>query len=223
MEEKISQLKEWISANTPRRFGVFIPVSGGTDSALCFWLYNQVFPERVVGVYFGDKLRSRAWFASTGTMRDMELPSGIADPEIARWAQLLDAALREHRLLVGTRNRTETLLGTYSRASRLASHLPLAGTWKSDILDLCAHIGVPQEIIDSSRDADVVCGRPEALARIPFAVADNFLKIKTGEMEEGEAPTHALPDHQRAYLEELYIKNRFKETLPFIGPTQDFS
>lgn len=215
MEEKVTLLKDWIIKNTPDRFGVLIPISGGSDSALCFWLYNQLFPERVVGVYFGKALRSRSWFESTGVVRVMVTPLDIHDPEIARFAMLLDVALAEHRLLIGTRNRTETMLGAYSRASRLASHIPLAGVWKSDILDLCAYAGVPEEIIVSSREADPVCGRPEELARIPFDAVDNFLKAKIGGLPRAD---EGLLPEQRAYLEGLYIRNRFKEEYPVVGP-----
>jgi NH3-dependent NAD+ synthetase len=216
MEEKVTALKEWIIKNTPDRFGVLIPISGGSDSALCFWLYNQLFPERVVGVYFGKALRSRSWFEATGVVRVMETPSVIHDPEIARFAVLLDVALAEHRLLVGARNRTETMLGAYSRASRLASHIPLAGVWKSDVLDLCAYIDVPEEIIASSREADPVCGRPEELARLPFAAVDNFLRAKISKTPRGD---ETLLPEQRAYLENLYTRNRFKEVFPVVGPT----
>lgn len=216
MEEKVTALKEWISNNTPSRFGVLIPVSGGSDSALCFWLYNQLFPERVVGVYFGSTLRSRSWFEKTGVVRFAELPEGIRDPEIARFAMLLDTALHEHRLLIGTRNKTETILGSYSRASRLASHLPLAGVWKSDVLDLCSYAGVPEEIILSSREADPVCGRPEELAKIPFAAVDDFLKAKLGEIPHGD---DELLSDQHTYLENLYTRNSFKGEYPTAGPT----
>jgi NH3-dependent NAD+ synthetase len=215
MEEKVTALKEWIIKNTPDRFGVLIPISGGSDSALCFWLYNQLFPERVVGVYFGKVLRSRSWFESTGVVRVMGIPEGISAPEIARFAVLLDLALAEHWLLIGTRNRTETMLGAYSRASRLASHIPLAGVWKSNILDFCTYVGVPEEIITSSREADPVCGRPEELARISFAAVDNFLRTKIGETPRGD---EMLLPEQRSYLENLYTRNSFKEAFPVTGP-----
>jgi NH3-dependent NAD+ synthetase len=215
MEERLAVLKKWISETVPPHLGVIIPVSGGTDSALTFWLYNQVFPDRTVGVFFGSKLRSRAWFESVGTIRQIELTVSPHDPETTRWLHILNTAIKESRILVGTRNKTEQYLGAYSNASRLAYHLPLVGTWKSTILDLCGHIGVPEEVICSSREADPVCGRPEALAQIPFSAVDAFLSQKIS----GLTGPLALDTNQHAYLEDLYIRNSFKKEFPVEGPT----
>lgn len=215
MEEKITALTAWIKHTVPPHLGVIIPVSGGTDSALTFWLYNQILPERTVGIFFGSNLRSREWFESVGTIRYITPQMSEYDPETTRWLHVLHTALTESRILVGTRNKTENYLGAYSNASRLAFHLPLVGTWKTTILELCAHIGVPEEVIRSSREADPVCGRPEALAQIPFAAVDAFLSQKIS----GLHGPLALDPGQHAYLEDLYTKNAFKKEFPVLGPT----
>jgi NH3-dependent NAD+ synthetase len=214
MDEKLQKLRDWVRTSLPEGRGALIPVSGGSDSALAFYLYSATLPERTVGIYFGDHLRAKTWFETTGTMRLLEKPLH-GNPEVERWATLLEASIAEHRVLIGTRNRTEDILGTYSAASRLAAHQPLAGLFKSDVLALCEYVGVPQEIIDSSKEADPECGRPEELARIPFEAADLFAKEKIGLVAPQTAP---LDDAQRAYLEALYIRNHFKKELPLLGP-----
>ena len=83
--------------------------------------------------------------------------------EAARWALMLSLSLEVRGWLVGTRNRTEEELGTFSLASRVATFLPLAGLWKSEVMAACAHVGVPGEILESSRRADPSCGRPQEM------------------------------------------------------------
>ncbi|HYD93239.1 MAG TPA: hypothetical protein VEB18_02155 [Candidatus Paceibacterota bacterium] len=214
MEEKIQRLREWIRATLPEGRGALIPVSGGTDSSLAFWLYATTVPERTLGVYFGNDLRQKEWFQSIGTFEILERPTAD-NVEIARWTTLLERSLKEHRVLIGTRNRTEDALGIYSAASRLAVHQPLIGLFKADVIALCEHIGVPEEIIASSKEADPECGRPEELARISFTAADTFAQEKLGLVPQGTA---ALDPEQREYLESLYTKNEFKKHLPLRGP-----
>lgn len=213
MDKKIKKLTQWIEENTPENLDVLIPVSGGTDSALCFYLYTRVFPQKTLGMFIGAELRCKEWFDFIGTVRSMRAPV-MKNDEVARWALLLDTAIAENRILIGCRNKTEQILGTYSNASRAAFHLPLCNTWKSEVLELCEHIGVPKEIIESSKQADPVCGRSPELAKIPFEAVDAFAKEKNGEGE-----TSALNASQRAYLEELYQYNLFKSALPQAGPS----
>lgn len=207
----MERLKQWVREHTPDGLGILIPVSGGLDSAFCFWLYNKVFPERTVGVFAGTELRAEEWFLNVGTVRKVApLTDVVGDPELMRWAQFLKMALSENRILVGSRNRTEHVLGTFSHASRVAFHLPLVGRWKSEVLELCEAAGVPEEIIASSRAADPVCGRTETFASIPFEAVDAFLQEKIGET----AAASVLTEQQRAYLEELYARHGYKRDLP---------
>jgi len=114
----------------------------------------------------------------------------------------------------GTRNKTEHILGTFSLASRLSSHLPLVGLWKSEILKLCKHVGVPEEIIASSKKADPACGRPQELVQIPLDLVDLFLQVKLGESRKD---LDALTAPQREYLEDLYARGGFKRHLPLLS------
>jgi NH3-dependent NAD+ synthetase len=125
---------------------------------------------------------------------------------------MLSEALTVRGWLVGTRNRTEEVLGTYSLASRVATYLPLAGLWKSEVMELAEAVGVPREVLDSSRRADPSCGRPQELADIPFASIDLFLQVRTG--ERPEADLAGIPTDVLAYLDMVYSRNRFKGGLP---------
>lgn len=104
------------------------------------------------------------------------------------------------------------MLGTYSLASRVATYLPLAGLWKSEVMALCEAAGVPREITDSSRRPDPDCGRPPEMAAIPFELVDRFLQVKVGERPEEDLG--AVGADQLGYLESTYRRNQFKKDLP---------
>jgi NH3-dependent NAD+ synthetase len=114
--------------------------------------------------------------------------------------------------LVGSRNRSEEVFGTYSVASRVVGCLPLAGLWKSEVMDLCHQVGVPPEVIASSRRADPNCGRPQELAEIGLELIDLYLRVQ--EKELPDAALAALTARQLQYLEHVRTQNRFKRGLP---------
>src|SRR5947209_6853620 len=134
---RLTEVIDWIRRTTDVAGGrgALVPVSGGSDSALCFWLCAQALPRgRAVAAFAGDRLRLRCreWFEGVGPVRFLAGPPADAHPEAARWASMLALSLEVRGWLVGTRNRTEDLLGTYSLASRVAIYLPMAGLWKTE-------------------------------------------------------------------------------------------
>jgi NH3-dependent NAD+ synthetase len=217
MDRRLVSLIEWIRGTTTAARGLLVPVSGGSDSALCFWLCCQARPSQVVGVHAGTNLRSREWFETCGRVDFVREPdAGPDDKDVARWATMLTLSRSRGMWLVGTRNGTEEALGTYSLASRLAGFLPLMGLWKSEILELCTAVAVPSEVTASSLRADPACGRPAELAEIPLGRIDLFLQIK-----EGAVPEHRMGELLEAevrYLERIYQGNRFKKLLPTCAP-----
>ncbi len=215
----ITKIVSWIRSYVPEEYGLLIPISGGSDSALCFWLCNQALPNKTVGVYSGTDLRERKWFESVGRVRFVEPPPASVNAEIFRWAKFLEICYQEKRILFGTRNQTEELLGTYSLASRLATVLPLNGVWKSEVLKCCELIGIPAAITDSSRRADPDCGRPQEMAEIPIEVIERFLKAKEKKGDQ-EKPVKlvGVAKEQLVYLEKIYSRNYYKLCLPDSGP-----
>lgn len=223
-DHRIDAIVAWIRQTTDvaNGRGVLVPVSGGSDSALCLWLCAQALPRgRALAAYVGgpsQALRCQAWFESLAELRILPAPAGDsgADPEMIRWAAMLHQARANRCWLAGSRTRTEDTLGTYSLASRLATYHPLAGLWKTDVMELCDLVGVPRAITDSSRQADPACGRPPEMADIPFARVDLFLQVKTGQRPPSDLA--ALDEPQRAYLESVYQRNQFKKHLPLRPP-----
>jgi NH3-dependent NAD+ synthetase len=218
MHPALASLVGWLRHTAANAHGLLVPISGGSDSALCFWLCTEAWPDRTLGVHAGPELRCRPWFESRGRVELIPPPAGTttAEQEVHRWAVMLSLGLSQLRWLVGSRNRTEDVFGTYSLASRLATVLPLAGTWKSEVLQLCQHAGVPAEIVASSHRADPDCGRPAEMAEIPLERIDRFVQVKAGAL-----PAEALSELTAAqvdYLEGIYRYNQFKKTLPVRAP-----
>jgi len=212
MDERIQRLIDSIRETAAPARGLLVPVSGGTDSALTYWLCAQAFPEKTLAVHIGTELPHAAWFRIHGRVE--RLPEVVGEDDIARWARFLRLSIAGDRWLVGSRNRTEHELGQFSLASRLASYLPISGVWKSDVLALCRAIGAPEAMIARSLEPDPDCGRPAELSAIPYASVEAFLREKTGEAQAGSAPLEAAA---RAYLEETYRSDRFKPRLPTMG------
>jgi NH3-dependent NAD+ synthetase len=213
--DRIQALIKWIRTTAASAQGLLVPVSGGSDSALGFWLCARAFPQKTVAMHAqdGGALRCRDWFDSVGIVVCTETPGHMNQREEMRWARFLSYSIRRGQWLVGCRNRTEQELGTYSLASRASTFAPLIGVWKSHVMEMCATIGVPQEILDSSARADPDCGRPQEMAEIPFARLDAYLRQRAGEPVE-----HSLNEAQAQYIESVLKRNAFKGTLPIHGP-----
>src|SRR5688572_4966640 len=162
MEEKLQRLIGWIRESAAPARGLLIPVSGGTDSALAYWLCAQAFPEKVMAVHVGGELPHGAWFRIFGRVE--RLPQVVGEDDIGRWARFLRLSIAGDRWLVGSRNRTEHELGQFSLASHVASYMPIAGVWKSDVLAMCRKIGAPDAMIACSLEPDPECGRPAELS-----------------------------------------------------------
>ncbi len=207
----IEALIRQIRLDTAKAKGLLIPVSGGSDSALGFWLCKQAWPEKTLAVHAGAyrSLRNYEWFESIGRVVYTDTPGHPAEAEEMRWARFLSMSLADGTWLVGSRNMTEYLLGTYSLASRLATYRPLKLVWKSDVLKMSAEVGVPADIIASSLRADPDCGRPQELAEIPYKTIEQYLMLKEGLC----TACGDITIEQLAYLDYVYARNTFKRYL----------
>lgn len=221
MDPRLDTIIDWIRQTTDVAGGrgALVPVSGGSDSALCFWLCARALPRgRAIAAYVGRDLRCRTWFESLGPLHCFPDPPPAApiEPEALRWAMIASHSRAVRGWIVGSRNRTEDVLGTYSLAGRVATYLPLVGLWKSEVMELCATVGVPEEITRASHRADPDCGRPQTMADIPFAEVDLFLSVRTGERPESDLAK--LDPNKLDYLTSVLRRNQFKRDLPLRAP-----
>jgi NH3-dependent NAD+ synthetase len=215
MNRALDRLKKWLNTRCSAARRLYIPMSGGTDSALGFVVLNQVFPSKTVGIHIGDKIHEpeRNWFISVGDMRFVSrIEAGGIDQDTMRWALLNSMCRDDGAWLIGTRNKTEQVMGTYSLASRLATIQPLVGLWKAQVMALAKFVGVPEAVLESSSQADPNCGRPPEMAEIGLDRIDFYARCKYA--KKSRCLRQQLSRAEIAYLNTIYHYNRFKAKLP---------
>jgi NH3-dependent NAD+ synthetase len=145
-----------------------------------------------------------------------------------RWARLMQLAtdeLEEKTMptantgfwVVGTRNATEDALGTYSVISTCASLQPIINLYKTDVLRLCAELGVPVEALNQSRLVDCDCGRFD-LAANHLDEVDLLLRAQAG--DKNSAHSFSLMESElqskiTAFVQEQQAYSAFKKKIPY--------
>lgn len=177
------------------------------------WVANDIFP----------------WLVKQAPKAVLEVDRSIPhSDDNKRWGALLSRAiagtghrqglLSNHFFPVGTRNATEEALGSYSQISKSVSMQPIIRLFKSEVLEICAHLGVPQVAIDKSRDVDCDCGRFDTQARY-MRELDLFVMCKLGLLSraglEKIVPPEALNAVTEFYVEETSA-NEFRRHTPYI-------
>jgi NAD+ synthase len=92
-----------------------------------------------------------------------------------------------HRLVLGTGNRTEIMLGYSTKfGDGAADILPIAGLYKDEVRDLARRLGVPDRILDKAPTAGLWPGQTdEEELGISYDDADAFLRgLEAGESRE---------------------------------------
>lgn len=94
-----------------------------------------------------------------------------------RMAAAYYAANRTNKLVCGTSNRTELLLGYFTKHGDGAADLrPLAGLYKTEVRALAGHVGVPSSIIEKTPTADLWAGQTdESELGAPYGLIDVIL------------------------------------------------
>jgi len=99
---------------------------------------------------------------------DPDLLAGIAFIRAKvrmRMVALYLHAERENRLLVGTSNRTEWMVGFFiPQGDGAADVMPILDLYKTQVRGLARHLGIPQRIIDKAPSPDVAPGVTDELA-----------------------------------------------------------
>jgi NH3-dependent NAD+ synthetase len=113
--------------------------------------------------------------------------------------------------IAGTINATEYMLGRYSVLADTASVQPLRTLFKSDILDLCIEMKVPDIAMEYAQIPDCICGRDE-LAANNIRVIDDILRFRLD-------PTQHDPELLQKLYEYIAESKRsydFKQHIPYI-------
>ncbi|HXA42587.1 MAG TPA: NAD+ synthase [Candidatus Solibacter sp.] len=188
-----------------RRVGyekVVIGVSGGVDSSLVAALAAEALgPENVLGISMPYRLSNPASLADAQAvaalfgfdLRVVEITPQIDAyfdrfPEAGdarrgnkmareRMTVLYDVSFAENALVVGTSNKTELLLGYGTIFGDQASALnPIGDLYKSQVWQLAAQVGVPEQVVTKSPSADLWEGQSdEQELGFTYAAVDRLL------------------------------------------------
>ncbi|MDP3988491.1 MAG: NAD(+) synthase [Candidatus Levybacteria bacterium] len=129
---------------------------------------------------------------------------------------LFDLAKKNKALVCGTENRSEHLLGYFTRFGDQASDFePIRHLYKNQVLKLAKHLGVPKKIIKQRPTAGLWIGQTdENELGFTYEEADRVLnlyfdkKIKLGEIEKkGFKNTKKIIEY--------VLKNKFKRETPY--------
>jgi len=190
------------------------------------FLYDH--PEAEVHLWFRDQVLP--WLREQSPNAEIVVDTSIDwRCDGLRWGSLMDLSVvsndkrrmmrlpEEQYWVVGTRNRTETLLLNYSNISMAASMQPIVHLWKSEVLQISEHLGIPQIAISKSCETDCICGR-QALASNHIREVDTLLMVRCGELS-GEYTDKNIPEELRnrldAFIKSQVSNNHFKKLIPY--------
>jgi len=117
-----------------------------------------------------------------------------------RMAVLFDIASRDHRLVLGTSNKTEICLGYSTWYGDSACSLnPLGGLYKRDVREIARRLGVPDPIIAKKPTADLWPGQTdEGELGVSYDLADRLLNeiVEKGERSQAKISATTGADEQ---------------------------
>jgi NAD+ synthase len=220
-------------------------LSGGIDSAVaCFLAAEALGGQNVLAVRMpheisspGSILHAQQVIDAAGVQsRTIEITEMVAPyfanrPEMdrlrrgnlmarVRMAVLYDQSVAFEGLVVGTGNKTELLLGYSTQFGDSASALnPLGDLYKTQLRQLAAALGVPQEIIDKAPSADLWQGQTdEGELGFTYEAVDKLLFILVDQRYTAEQCVEA--GFERKFVENVLTRIRrsqYKRLMPPIA------
>lgn len=165
---------------------VVIGLSGGVDSATSFYLAREIIPPQNIIVahlyYFESQMNSIRKILNDAkipkeNIYEMSIAPIVSTFQVVlrlrhtwkvskvrlgnimarvRMIVLFDIAKKNNALVCGTENKSESLLGYFTRFGDEASDFePIQHLYKTQIYRLADYLGVPKEIIEKAPSADL--------------------------------------------------------------------
>lgn len=121
-----------------------------------------------------------------------------------------------HRMVVGTGNKTELLLGYFTKYGDGGVDIePIGCLYKTQVRALSRHIGVPVHIIDKTPTAGLWPGQTdEGELGVTYEVADKILTMLVDEKKEVSEVKKKFPASQVERLVALMNANKHKKLAP---------
>ena len=222
-----------------------VGVSGGIDSALSVFLAARALgPENVMGIRMPYRSSSTNSLVDAQKVIDTLGIQGetvditpMVDPLFERFSDmnhmrrgnimarqrmivLYDQSAAFGGLVLGTSNKTETLLG-YSTlyGDNAAAAQPIGDLYKNQVVQLAAALGVPQSVLDKAPSADLWEGQTdEAELGYSYDTADQILYLMID--ERYTVADCVAEGFDRRIVEDIYRRvrrNHYKRTQPNIA------
>lgn len=199
--------------------GIVVGISGGIDSALTATLAVKAMgKDRVLGIHMPESnLTPAADSEDAKTLADWlgieyrtidisgiisAFMAAVPESESAdrltrgnlkartRMSLLYFHANRLNRMVIGTGNKTEILLGYYTKYGDGGVDLePIGGLYKTEVWELSRRLGIPEPLITKKPSAGLWAGQTdEAELGISYVKVDEVLRM----IEEGAEPEKIL-------------------------------
>ena len=183
--------------------GVVLGLSGGIDSSLVATLACEAIgPERVLGIMLPVDVKkdaqnvtdARELAESLGMSHDLfELKDAVSAYDSLNLDKValgnLTARLRmttwyaranqENRLVLGTGNKTELMIGYFTKYGDGGTDiLPIGDLYKANVWDLSTHLGIPEIIVKKAPSAGLWAGQTdEGEIGISYKELDSILYL----------------------------------------------
>jgi len=220
-------------------------LSGGIDSALSAYLVAEALgPENVLAVRMPYKSSSQsslddaqAVIDALGIQSDTIEITAMADPLIARFPDmsamrkgnimartrmvvLYDQSAAFNGLVIGTSNKTETLLGyTTIYGDNAAAVQPIADLYKTQVRQLSRDLGMPEQLISKAPSADLWEGQTdEGELGYTYEMADQALYLLVDERYSVDEVV--AEGFERSFVERIWRQvrlNHYKRTMPNVA------
>ena len=222
-----------------------VGLSGGVDSAVAAYLSAEALgKENVLAVMMPYKTSSpESRSDAESVVKELKIRSevvditAVVDPLIsaqrihdnvrrgnimarARMIVLYDCSLRERALVVGTSNKTETMLGYGTLFGDMACALnPLGDLYKTQVWQLAEALKVSAKIIRKKPTADLWEGQTdENELGFTYAVVDRLLYFLVDERRtEKELLKMGFSKNFIATVKKKIKQNQFKRRLPLVA------
>jgi NAD+ synthase len=134
-----------------------------------------------------------------------------------RMSVLYDYSVRKKALVAGTSNKSELLVGYSTQfGDSAAAFQPLGDLYKTQIVELARHLGIPEEIVVKNPSADLWPGQTdEGEIGIAYKDLDIILHLMVDmRWDEGEIIERGYPLPLIRRVRKMIVDSQFKRTMP---------
>jgi NAD+ synthase len=234
--------------NEIRKFGftsVVLGLSGGIDSAVvCELAARALGPDHVLGLMMPYRTSSdesldhaRLMVERLGIDSELMPVTDVVDAFFtgredasrlrrgnvmarARMLCLYDVSARDGRLVLGTSNKTELLLGYGTIFGDMASAVnPVGDLYKTQLQGLARHLGIPAPLIDKPPSADLWAGQSdEEDLGFSYESVDRLLSMMLEErMDRDSILATGIEPAFYDRVRRMVVRNQYKRMVPVIA------